>query len=324
VTDSPPQRRPGRRLTEEADEEHDDAGGLDGQREGGDLPDQAFDFVGRISFPSIASDMGKFVFRSKSDPNFYLAEWGDNFGLKAINTTHHFRAGDQVQWDQYATFQFEYKYYTAQVGNWTAKFPDFENLDYVWRIVASGNVTLDGKELPAGGAKVKLLINNVDGPELSHVAADDQGKFGFDKAGVDASPWVNADKINTITYYYYYSYLGKNYEAHVDTKFPDDYRTSGSDPRAKVLNLDKARTVDFTEANVVDKFHRPDGAEQSQAVEKDGTDSCGCGMVTGSAIFRAIKQAICGLMCWLYDIGVSINQGGAKYFSDNIGVITKK
>ena len=119
---------------------------------------QEFELIAMSDYGWMGSgDIGPYLYRSKSSPDFYITVRMNRFGGD-IDQTHHYRSGQETQWNAYKTSNKNFRVPSESKGQ---RLPDYTNAfkngkRFFWRIVANGTITFNGKPVESDEAYIKL------------------------------------------------------------------------------------------------------------------------------------------------------------------------
>lgn len=250
--------------------------------------DTLFKFVASNYFGR-TSDIGMWVYQSVDNPNFFTAFKPDG---DAVVTTHHYLAGEDNNWNEYANRDpGPLKYHMRSSDSTPDVLYQYEVGTYngtrvAWRAVANGTVTLNGT--PVEKAYMQMTIGS-NGPPLIGEDTNGDGIYDFSNVGTNANVWINWFEVPNVGFYVNYEEPGgQKYEKTVTTAIATDWRHHATDARAMLTKVD----VNFTKDEKVDVFSREQGGESSTKTELMG-DTCG---VTGEVTVLAIARVLCALI----------------------------
>ena len=255
--------------------------------------DAEFDFVGATYFGA-TGEISPWVYRQKDDANYYIA-FDTNHVPPSITLSHHFRSAQDKAWNPFSGVNQDYKNVST-----------YEPIDYdgsipwVWRLVASGKVTVNGEPINIEGSngEVKILLDSKEGPSITNNNLLSDGGIDFSRsAGGSGYAFASSNTVHKIVFYISLTYSGKKYQKYVETNFQadgGDWHTNDKDQYSKVYSLG---TVDLT--TTVDEFDR----EQGDAVGpiENITDDLGLGKCDIKLGFAAFDVPLCIILRGMWD-----------------------
>lgn len=232
--------------------------------------DEEFVFVAGSDFGTLGlGDIGDWVFRSKSSPDFYIAVKG---GSNAITLTHHFRAGTETRWNQYATESTTNdRDYHLMPGSTLPQYYQGRTSPedkFVWRIVTNGTILLN--DSPVADANIKAHVDQ-KGPPLDDAHSGSDGKFEFSYVGTNADIWINQGTVQKMAFYVGLTKDDKNYEITKYVDIPGGWTQHSGHDDTKIINLGD---IKLTDSNKVDTLTEKPGGEQSIIEETFGSSKC--------------------------------------------------
>lgn len=302
---------------------------------GKEITSKKYNFVGTTDFKTMwTGDIGTYVYKQDGEDFYYaiksIGPLDVMTGFANLVITHHYRSGKNSRWDEFAMGNDTYKAYAIK-GD-ALSLPPYKNSfqtingqqkRFVWRVVATGKITLNGKEINESGSQdraiVKIKIVSDNGPALSQVSSDTGGNYDFSSSGLfnDQKFWIST---NTISKVIIYTQLEKNgadkYEVYKEFDFPGNFRVHSSHDDTLVLNED--RDINLTEANKVTSFSEAKGGEQNISEETFGEDDCGT--MSDLNIAKVIARAFCGIGLMLHDAASTFLTYSINKLKEVIGV----
>ncbi len=302
-----------------------------------------YQLAARGDLNTLSEGQGNFIYRNKKDPLFYYTieknKSTDVGMLDAIQATSHFRVGKDLQYKTFNTMSYDNIW---DIYNNSDKCdPHLPTLEsgvesnsqrYLWRLVSTGHVTLNGEPL-SGRANVSMLLSDKNGPVpeatdsdpnpkafpggpiLDTVPTDTDGNFEFSRkyeAGKglgNEEIWLNTNvEKKVVLDFQFTANDGAKYESFLTLDFDKDFVEMSESSDEVKSNTKKTRVIDFdfTDNEKVVTFSRDLNSTGTSGFLGNDENSDICPSASWTNPGTWFKSSLCGL-------GLALHYAGKKF-----------